>query len=57
MAADRILVVDDEEHVRQALAAALESAGYAVGESSSVEAAIPMLEKDTGWALVSSPIC
>ncbi len=52
MAADRILVVDDEEHVRQALAAALESAGYAVGESSSVEAAIPMLEKDTGWALV-----
>ncbi len=50
--ADRILVVDDEEAVRQTMAAALESAGFAVEETSSVDAAIPMLQTTNSWALL-----
>ena len=49
---DRILVVDDEEPIRQTLVASLESAGYLAGETSSVETAIPMLEADNSWVLV-----
>jgi len=48
---ERILVVDDEEAVRQTIVAALQSVGYFVEEASSVEAAIPMLDA-TGYSLV-----
>lgn len=51
MSAEQILVVDDEDLVRQTLVLALESAGYSVGQATSVEVAIPMLStKD--WGLV-----
>jgi len=51
MAAEQILVVDDENSVRETLTAALESAGYSVSQASSVEAALPLLQTN-GWALV-----
>jgi putative nucleotidyltransferase with HDIG domain len=53
MTAEHILVVDDDESVRQALVAALESAGYSVEQAPSVEAAIPLLDsqKDLGLVL------
>jgi putative nucleotidyltransferase with HDIG domain len=50
--ADRILVVDDEEGVRQTLAAALGSGGYSVEETTSVDAAIPMLQAADDWGLL-----
>ncbi len=51
VAAEPILILDDEEAVRQTLTLALESAGYSVGQASSVEEAIPMLAAKS-WALV-----
>ncbi len=43
MAAELILVLDDEDAVRQSLADTLLSAGYSVEQASSVETAIPRL--------------
>jgi len=43
MPAEQILIVDDEDGVRQALASALESASYSVEQASTADAAIPML--------------
>ena len=43
MATEPILVVDDEEVVRQLLVQTLESAGYSVAQTSSAELAFPML--------------
>ena len=43
MAAELILVVDDEEAVRQLLTDALRSGGYSVEQASSMESAIPLL--------------
>ena len=47
----KILILDDEQAVRQALADALQSAGYSVEQVSSVEAAIAMLAT-RDWALI-----
>ncbi len=54
MAAELIMVLDDEEGVRQSLADSLQSAGYSVEQASSVEnatslLAAPVLRK---WALI-----
>ena len=51
MTAEPILVLDDEEGVRQTLAITLETAGYSVGQASSVETAIPMLAAKS-WSLI-----
>jgi putative nucleotidyltransferase with HDIG domain len=55
MPAEQILVVDDEDLVRQTLIAALESVGYSVGQATSVEAAIPMLSTKE-WGLVLTDV-
>lgn len=51
MAAEPILILDDEEAIRQTLSLTLESAGYSVGQASTVDAAISMLSART-WSLV-----
>jgi putative nucleotidyltransferase with HDIG domain len=55
MTAEPILVLDDEQGVRQTIAITLETAGYAVGQASSVEAAIPMLAAKS-WSLILSDL-
>jgi putative nucleotidyltransferase with HDIG domain len=52
VAAEHILVVDDEAAVRQTMVAALESVDYSVEQTSSVEAAIPVLGSRNDWALI-----
>lgn len=51
MEAESILVLDDEAAVRATLADTLQTAGYSVEQSSSVEAAIPLLATKN-WALI-----
>jgi len=52
MAAEHILVVDDEISVRQTITAALESVGYSVEQASSVDTAIAILDtKEWGAVL------
>ena len=55
MAAEPILILDDEEGVRTAVADVLHSAAYSVEQASSVEAAIPMLASKS-WALILSDL-
>src|SRR4051812_28052225 len=43
MAAESILILDDEAAVRETIADTLQSAGYSVEQVSSVETAIPLL--------------
>lgn len=52
MTEEQILVVDDEEAVRSSVKAALEGAGYSVGQAASVTEAISLLESSTGWSLI-----
>jgi putative nucleotidyltransferase with HDIG domain len=52
MADEQILVVDDEEPVRNSVMIALESSGYAVGQAASVSEAISLLQSDKKWSLV-----
>src|SRR5690242_13716115 len=51
MAAEPILILDDEAGVREAIADALHSAGYSVERAPTVEVAIPMLATKN-WALI-----
>ena len=55
MAAEPILILDDEEAIRRTIALALESAGYSVGHATSVDAAISMLSAKT-WSLILSDL-
>ncbi len=55
MTAEPILILDDEEGVRTAVADVLHSAAYSVEQASSVEAAIPMLASKS-WALILSDL-
>ncbi len=52
----RILVVDDEEEVREILAETLEEFGYAVLTAASGEEALPVLARDGGVALVITDV-
>lgn len=54
--APRILVVDDEEEVREILAETLEDFGYAVLTAASGEEALPFLARDHGVALVITDV-
>ena len=56
MPQDRILVVDDEELVRSAVAALLERSGYAATTTESAEEAIFRLQQDPDYDLVLSDI-
>jgi len=49
---EQILIVDDEEPVRQSLAAVLESNGYSVAEAASVAQATSLLQSDGNCSLV-----
>src|SRR5690348_1652340 len=51
MEAESILVLDDEAAVRATLADTLQTAGYSVEQTASVEAAIPLLATKN-WALI-----
>jgi putative nucleotidyltransferase with HDIG domain len=51
ISAEPILIVDDEEGIRETIAVALESAGYCVEQAASVEAAISTLSAKS-WSLV-----
>ena len=51
MEAESILILDDEAAVRETLAHTLQSAGYSVEQTSSVEDAIPLLPTKS-WALI-----
>jgi len=53
---ERILVVDDNAHVRATMVSILESLGYEVFEADSGTAALAVLEKDRGIDLVFSDI-
>ncbi len=55
MPAEQILIVDDEDGVRQALASALESASYSVEQASTADAAIPMVAAKS-YALILSDL-
>jgi len=48
----KILVVDDEEKVREICRMALEYAGYQVGVSQNAQIALEFLEKEDDYALV-----
>ena len=52
----RILVVDDEEEVREILAEALEEFGYAVVTAASGEEALPVLAGDGGLEMVITDV-
>ena len=52
----RILVVDDEEEVREILAETLEDFGYAVLTAASGEEALPVLVHDRGVAMVITDV-
>jgi CheY-like chemotaxis protein len=48
----RILVVDDEEHIRRMIRLALETAGYEVGEAEEGNKALELLLDNSTWDLV-----
>jgi two-component system response regulator HydG len=48
----KILVVDDEEKIREICRIALEYAGYRVGVAQNVQEALEFLEKEDDYALV-----
>lgn len=48
----RILLVDDEEHIRQMMRLTLEAAGYAVGEASDGPEALRLYAEDPSWDVV-----
>lgn len=52
----RILVVDDEEELREILAETLEDFGYAVLTAASGEEALPLLVRDRGVAMVITDV-
>ena len=52
----RILVVDDEEEVREILAETLEEFGYAVLTAASGEEALPVLARNGGVAMVITDV-
>jgi len=54
--ARRILIVDDEEEVRDILAEALEDFGYPVLTAASGEEALPMLANGDGVAMVITDV-
>jgi putative nucleotidyltransferase with HDIG domain len=56
MPQERILVVDDEESVRNMAAALLKQSGYAPTTTGSAEAALARLQQDPGYDLVLSDI-
>lgn len=53
---DRILVVDDEEEVREILAETLQDFGYAVVTAASGEEALPVLNRDHSVVLVITDV-
>src|SRR6266545_7888583 len=48
----RILIIDDEEHVRRVTALALEAAGYGVGEAADGSAGLQAFGDGSGWDCV-----
>ncbi len=52
----RILVVDDEEEVREILAETLQDFGYAVVTAASGEEALPLLVRDRGVVMVITDV-
>lgn len=49
---DRILIIDDEEHIRQMMRLTLEAAGYEVGEASSGEEGLRLYADGSTWNAV-----
>src|SRR5882672_4921802 len=49
---ERILIIDDEENIRQMIRLTLESAGYEVGEAEDGIEAFAILGGDPGWNVV-----
>ncbi len=54
MAAERILVVDDEEIIRETLCSALRLGSYVCGAAGSGAAALDLLQSDDHWDLILS---
>ena len=48
----RVLIVDDEDHIRKVIRMALETAGYEVGEASDGAKALESLRDNSNWDLV-----
>jgi CheY-like chemotaxis protein len=53
---ERVLIVDDDDDVRQTTASMLESLGYSVAESDSADAALAILEQDPDFDLIVSDV-
>ena len=45
----RVLVVDDEDHIRKMIRMALETAGYEVGEAPNGAKALEILQDNSPW--------
>jgi CheY-like chemotaxis protein len=52
----RVLIVDDDDDVRQTTASMLASLGYSVAESDSADAALAILEQDPDFDLIVSDV-
>ena len=48
----RVLIVDDEEHIRRMIRMTLETAGYQVGEAADGSKALEVLRADSKWDVV-----
>ena len=53
---ERVLIVDDDDDVRQTTASMLESLGYSVAKSDSADAALTVLEQNPDFDLIVSDV-
>jgi DNA-binding NtrC family response regulator len=57
MGGDRILLIDDDDRLRQTVRLVLTRGGYEVIEATGGDAAIRLIEKDQNWTKVVTILC